>query len=207
MTSNDSDVYTMIGNGVMSLVGLIFISDTKPESEKLKTVKKLWLNFWFWLIVMYFLYVLSSPPIDNYIWISSSGISTSTVVIIFLYLMNKEKNLRFQSVIFGIYLGLTMLFGFLDAAYGEMYLWIRIMGYSLVALPFILLSYSYRTKHMATALVFFAYGIAQLPILLTTQAETGKPINQGLNFALLIATKLTLIGATFRTMGIRDSES
>ena len=75
-----------------------------------------------------------------------------------------------------------------------------ITGQIIAWVSFILLAWNYRKKHMATTILLLAYANLQLPAGLI-----GKQ-GFGVDLVLLLASKLSLIGAMYHTLGVRDAK-
>jgi hypothetical protein len=75
------------------------------------------------------------------------------------------------------------------------------IGQVLAWIFFVLLAWNYREQHMATTILLLVYANLQLPAGLISKEGWGNDL------VLLLAAKLSLIGAMYYTLGIRDAKS
>jgi len=197
----------IVGNALLSGMGLVFAIGA-PIKIKLKTAKKWWILMWASMFIFYFLsasfsiFRVSSLILTIIVAIFN-GVSTSSIVMLFIYLRDKGKsNIYYTALVFILSLLLSSSGTFL---FNSNYIPAKVISifisHFLAWIFFVMLAWNYRKKHMATTLLLLAYANLQLPAGLI--GKTGL----GVDLVLLLVSKLSLIGAMYYTLGVRDVKS
>jgi hypothetical protein len=189
----------LLGNALLSGVGLAFSIDA-PARVRFRTAKNWWIVLWSGLLGFYLCAIILPTTLLPAIF---NGISTASAAILYLYFHNRKVlKTRKPIITFCFVLSLVVLSGLfpLDIrSYSSVFA--VFMGQILSWLFFVLLAWNYRKQHMATTILLLAYANLQLPAGLM-----GKQ-GLGVDFVLLLAGKLSLIGAMYHTLGVRDAKS
>jgi hypothetical protein len=191
-----------LGNTLLSGMGLAFAIGA-PAITEFKAAKKWWivlwaslLGFYLWSVILSFIAfaVPGSAPLAVF-----NGISTAASAMLYLHLRDKGRlNERESLIICCVVFLLVVSSGLLSLGSNGLTGPATILSQILSWVFFVLLAWNYRKQHMATTILLLAYANLQLPA-----GVIGKE-GWGNDFVLLLAAKLSLIGAMYHTLGVRD---
>jgi hypothetical protein len=200
------------GNALLSGMGLVFAVGA-PAIAELKPAKAWWVVLWSGLLGFYLwsvllasinvVNVLASAPLAIF-----NAISTAAAAMLFFHLGDKWLfNQRKAAIICSVIFALVLLSGLLSLFINHPVS--RYLPAGAAAIPgqvlswvfFVMLAWTYRKQHMGTTLLLLAYANLQLPAGLIGKQGWGN------DFVLLLAAKLSLIGAMYHTLGVRDGGS
>ena len=201
-----------LGNALLSGMGLAFALGA-PAISKFKPAKKWWVVLWAGFLGFYLWSVLLSSVTAFGVLVSIplaifNGISTAAAAMIYLHLRDGWRlNQRKSAVICGLVFALVLLSGLLSLIIN--YPFAKYLPAGLAAIPgqflswvfFVLLAWNYRKQHMTTTILLLAYANLQLAAGIVGKEGWGN------DFVLLLAAKLSLIGAMYHTLGVRDAKS
>ena len=195
----------ILGNAVLSGVGLAFAIGA-PATLKFRVVKKWWIVFWASLVVFYLWSALLFPTSLMIVLILAATFNACSTSAAAMLNFNLRENKRIETqqsiIVFIPILFLITLSTLLSQMiYGSSRYLIGVIGQIISWIVFVLLAWNYRKQHMATAILLLAYANLQLPAGLIGKDGWGN------DFVLLLAAKLSLIGAMYHTLGIRDAKS
>jgi CDP-diglyceride synthetase len=179
-----------------------------PATIELRTVKKWWVVLWVGLTGFYLWSALLFATSTRYLVVLVliaifNGISTSATAMLYLNLrdnrqvQNQESAIVFCSVFFLVMIS-TLLS---NMSSSPPWNFAGFIGQVLSWIFFVLMAWNYRKQHMATTILLLVYANLQLPAGLVGKEGWGN------DFVLLLAAKLSLIGAMYHTLGIRDAKS
>ena len=197
------------GNALLCGMGLIFAIGAPAIAER-KVAKIWWVVLWSTLFAFYLWSVfLASINVVNALASLPLAIfnANSMAAVGMLYFHFRDKQLLDQrkpaiicSVIFVLVLMsslLSLFFNHPDSRYlpaGTAAIPSQVLSWVF----FVLLAWNYRKQHMATTLLLLAYANLQLPAGIIGKQGWGN------DFVLLLAAKLSLIGAMYHMLGVRD---
>lgn len=198
-----------LSNALLSGLGLAFAIGA-PAIAKFKPTKKWWVLLWVGLLGFYLwssylsavktFALLISMPLAIF-----NGISTAAVAMLYFHSRDKWRlNQRKSIIICWLVFVLVVLSGVLSLVINspfEQYLVgpVAIFGQIFSWIFFVLLAWNYREQHMTTTILLLAYANLQLPAVIVGKEGLGN------DFTLLLAAKLSLIGAMYHTLGVRDA--
>jgi hypothetical protein len=197
----------ILGNSILSGMGLAFAIGA-PVIVDFKRAKNWWILVWAALLGFY----LSSiprigSPNSNFILVSLpaifNGVSTAASAMLYLHFRNEgwPQTRKAVIVFFSAFLLVMLSSLFALMTDGPQSILAAFVGQILSWIFFVLIAWNYRKHHMTTTILLLAYANLQLP-----SGLVGK-VGWGNDFTLLLATKLSLIGAMYHTLGIRDAKS
>jgi hypothetical protein len=194
-----------LGNALLSGMGLAFAIGA-PASLKFSAVKKWWIVLWASLAGFYLWSALLFPTSSIIVLILAAvfnGSSTSAAAMLNFNLHdNKQIKTKKSVIVFSSILLLVTLSALLSQMiYGYSRYLVGVVGQVVSWIFFVLLAWNYRKLHMATTILLLAYANLQLPAGLIGKEGWGN------DFVLLLAAKLSLIGAMYHTLGVRDAKS
>lgn len=194
-----------LGNALLSGMGLAFAIGA-PAMHKFRAVKTWWIVLWASLVGFYLWSALLFPTSSMIVLIlaaSFNGSSTSAAAMLNFNLRdNKRINTQKSIIVFSSILFLVTLSALLyQMIHGSSRYLVGVIGQVISWIFFVLLAWNYRKQHMATTILLLAYANLQLPAGLIGKEGWGN------DFVLLLAAKLSLIGAMYHTLGIRDAKS
>jgi hypothetical protein len=197
----------ILGNSILSGMGLVFAIGA-PVIIDFKAAKNWWILLWAALLGFYLcsLLIIGTPK-SNVMLLSLpsslNGVSTSAAAMLYLHFRNRSRpNTRKLVIVFcSIFLPVMLSSLFALITDGAQSILAGFIGQILAWIFFVLIAWNYRKQHMTTTLLLLAYANLQLPAGLVGKTGWGN------NFTLLLAAKLSLIGAMYHTLGIRDAKS
>ena len=201
----EKQIDLFLGNAILSGIGLAFAMGA-PAIAKVKSAKKWWIVLWVSFLVFYlWSVVLLSIKASNLLLstgqILFNGLSAAIAAMLYLHLCDKWRLNKRKAIIFCCFVFmLSIVSGLLSLTINGFWRHLAEFG-SLILLWafFVLLAWNYRKQHMATTILLLAYANLQLPASLVGK---GGWVN---DFVLLLAAKLSLIGAMYHTLGVRDA--
>lgn len=196
-----------LSNTLLSAIGLAFAIGA-PATTEFRTAKKWWIVLWIGLAGFYLwsaLLFATSTRSLSVLMVTAifNGISTSAAAMLYLHLRdNRQMKNRDTAFVFCSVFFLVVISSLLSSmTYNPPWNFAGLIGQVLSWVFFVLVAWTYRKKHMTTTILLLAYANLQLPAVLVGKEGWGN------DFVLLLATKLSLIGAMYHTLGIRDAKS
>jgi hypothetical protein len=191
-----------LGNAILCCMGLAFAIGA-PAIAKFKPAKKWWivlwasfLGFYLWSVLLFSVKLFGvaiSMPLAIF-----NGISTAAAAMLYFHLRDKWRlNTKKATIICCVVFSLVALIGLFSLIVNSLIL--GVIGQIPSWIFFVLLAWIYRKQHMATTILLLAYANLQLPAGIIGKAGWGN------DFVLLLAAKLSLIGAMYHTLGVRDA--
>lgn len=195
-----------LGNALLSGMGLVFAIGVSVTVE-FKTGKKWWIVLWASLLGFYLLSAVISASLTQGLAVLMlkavfNATSTSAAAMLYLHCRDKKRLKSRKSIlIFSATFLLVMVSTLLSLTiYSPLRNLAGVIGQILSWIFFVLLAWNYREQHMPTTLLLLAYANLQLPAILVGKGGWGN------DFVLLLAAKLSLIGAMYHMLGIRDAK-
>ena len=194
-----------LGNALLSGIGLAFAIGA-PVISELRVARRWWVILWASLLGFYLWQVLVSltssisvlalMPLALF-----NGSSTVASAMLYLLLREKSQISFLKAAIASSFILLVFgLSGFISiTSYDRFGPLSTIIANSLAWVFFVLLAWNYRTTHMSTTMLLLAYANLQLPAGIISKGGLGNDL------VLLLAAKLSLIGAMYHMLGIRDA--